>query len=107
MIGSFRDGALGEDEAVVSLDVTAAGAVALQLPGTWVGTVSFEGSVDGGTFVALNLVPSNSTVAATSSAANGVWSGNVGGYRIVRARMSAYTSGVATASLQSASSGGK
>ena len=94
-----------EDAAI--LDVDCAGAVGLQLTGTWVGTVSFEASLDGATFVAFNMVPSNSATAASSATGNGCWSANCGGYWRVRARMSAYTSGTAVAFLRGASSGGK
>lgn len=91
----------------VALDVSGAGAVGIQLTGTWTGTIEFEGSVDGGTFVALNMIPSNSATAATSATGNGAWSANCGGYRRVRARASAWTSGTAVVTLSSAVSGGK
>ena len=91
----------------VVIDVRKAGAVGLQLVGTFVGTIEFEGSINGGTFVALNLVPSNSATAATSATAVGAWSGNIGGYSVVRARSSAWTSGSATFTGGSAASGGK
>ena len=107
MINALTRGELDAAEDLVTIEVRGAGAVGLQLTGTWVGTVSFEGSLDGGTFVAINLVPSNSATAATSATANGAWSGNCGGYSVVRARMSAYTSGTAVVTLQTAGSGGK
>jgi hypothetical protein len=81
---------------------------AIQLTGTWVGTVAFEGSVDGATFVALQVTSPTSGATVTSATGNGVWLVGTTGLRIVRARMSAYTSGVATVSLKAAqdSSGG-
>lgn len=105
--GSFQSGRITVADGVVSIDTSTAGAAALQLTGTWSATVAFEGSVDGGTFVALNMVPSNSATAASSATGNGVWSANIGGYRIVRARASAYTSGTVQVWLSSAGSGGK
>lgn len=105
--GSVRTGAITADEGTVLLDTSTAGAAAIQLTGTWVATVEFEGSVDGGTFVALNLIPSNSATAASSATATGAWNANIGGYRLVRARASAFTSGTIEVTLSSAGSGGK
>jgi hypothetical protein len=49
--------------------------VAVQLTGTWTGTVTFEVSVDNGTtWVTQNMLPSTGTqTAVTSATANGVW----------------------------------
>lgn len=71
--------------------------VSVQLSGTWVGTVSFEVSNDGTTFVAKNLVSStNSSVASTTGA--GVFSGDIGA-KYFRVRRSAFTSGTALVNL--------
>ena len=85
---------------VASIDARGWGAVALQLTGTWSGTVTFEASVDGRTFVAFNMVPSNSATAASTATATGAWSANCAGYSIVRARFSTATSGTVEAHLQ-------
>lgn len=105
--GSVSTGTIAAAQGELRLDTSNAGAAAVQLTGTWAGTIAFEGSVDGGTFVSLNMVPSNSATAATSATATGAWSANIGGYRQVRARASAWTSGTATVTLSSAGSGGK
>lgn len=89
------------------IDVRGLGAVGLQLTGTWAATVSFEASIDGQTWVALNMVPSNSATAASSATANGAWTANVAGFLLVRARCSAYTSGTVIAWLQGASFSGR
>ena len=102
-----RSAILASATDLVTLDVSSMGACGLQLSGTFVGTVQFEGTINGGTYVALNMVPSNSATAATSATAVGAWSANCGGYAILRARMSAWTSGAATATLRGAASGGK
>lgn len=92
--------------ASVPLNVSGYASVAFQVTGTWVGTITFEGSVDGATFQALNATPTNSSSAATTTTANGVWTGSVGGLKSARARMSAYTSGTAVVTIQAAASGG-
>lgn len=94
-------------EDAITLDVSGYGAVGVQLTGTWAGTVSFEATVDGVTYVALNLVPSNSATAAASSTSNGAWTGNVAGFSIVRLRFSTATSGTVSAYLQGAGESGR
>jgi len=84
------------------LSVSGVGGVAVQVTGTFVGTLSFEGSIDGVNYVPLGLLPIASTSAVTSTTATGLWSGGVGGMAVVRVRMSAYTSGTATVSIQNA-----
>lgn len=107
MIDTSVRGVIDADEEVVTIDVRGAGAAGLQLAGTFVGTIQFEACIEEGTFVALNMVPSNSATAVTSATAVGAWSANCGGYSTVRARASAWTSGTARVTLQTAASGGK
>lgn len=89
------------------------GAVGVQLldaqavSAAWSGVVSFEASLDGVTYVALNMTPSNSVTPATTGSAAGCWSGNCGGYRFFRARLSTATAGAVRVNLQSAIAGGK
>lgn len=78
------------------------GAASIQLTGTWVATISFEGTVDGVTWVAISGTPTNSTTAVTSATANGAWIFQVGGLTNIRARCSAFTSGTANALVRSA-----
>jgi hypothetical protein len=49
--------------------------VAVQITGTWTGTITFEISLDGGTtWVTQNMLPSTGTqTAVTTTTANGVW----------------------------------
>lgn len=91
---------------VCTIDLTGAGAAAVQLEGTWVGTVAFEATING-TMVAINMVPSNTTTPATSATTTGAWNANVGGYRVFQVRASAYTSGTVVATVSISSSGGK
>ena len=74
----------------------------------WVGTVTFQYSVNGGsTWNSLNATPLSSPTAAnvTTSTANGLWSVNVpnGANVQVRTNMTAWTSGTAYADLVNAS----
>jgi hypothetical protein len=100
-------GTLGAASEVVTQSVTGQGGVGLQLAGTFSGTVSFEATIDGLTWVAFNMVPSNSATAASSATATGAWSANCAGYTAVRARMSSYTSGTAKVTFQNADPAGR
>jgi hypothetical protein len=73
---------------------------AIQLTGTFVGTVTFETTVDGTNWVTVSVTPSNSVTTVTSATAPGVWFVQITGFAGVRARVSAYTSGTITASIK-------
>lgn len=76
-----------------------ANSVAIQLGGTWVGTQTFEGSIDGGDFYAVHTAPIGGAVAVSSATANGWWTINCSGMAYVRVRFSAYTSGTTRVTL--------
>jgi hypothetical protein len=83
------------DDLLSSLDVSQYKFISLQLTGTWVGTVSFQGSNDGGTFYP--IVTSN----PSGGLANGETSTTENRlvkvptiYKFVRIRVTAYTSGI-------------
>lgn len=74
--------------------------LAIQLGGTFVATLQFEGTVDNTTWAALAMhttaLPGTDVTSAT---ATGIWQGDCGGLYAVRVRCSAYTSGLVSASL--------
>lgn len=72
------------------------GTVGFQLTGTWSGTVSFEGSIDGQNWIAVDADPVPSGAAVTSASANGIFQIPCSGVTQVRARLSAVTSGGVT-----------
>lgn len=98
---------LDATDELIQINVRGMGAVGLQFTGTWAGTVSFEATMDGLTWVALNMVPSNSATAASSATANGAWTANIGGFDSVRARFSTDTSGTVTATLLGCAAAGR
>jgi len=76
------------------------GGATLVLSGTWTGTVQFEATGDGGvTWVAVNVLPLNSTSAVTSTSANGTWQVNTAGFTGLRMRSSASMTGTAVATI--------
>lgn len=92
---------------VIQISVRGCAGVALQLLGTWTGTVTFEATVEGNTWVTFNMVPSASATAASTSTGNGCWSANCSGYSAVRARFSTATSGAVQAWLQACEGAGR
>lgn len=84
----------------VILDVQGYGAVAVQLSGTWVATVGFDGTVDGTNYTDLPVAPLGGGVPVVTATANGVWMVNCGGLDKIRAFSDAFTSGTVTVNLQ-------
>lgn len=94
-------GSLNAELPIVAAD--GCNTVTLDLRGTFNLTVEVSGTVDGTNWVPIVLRPINtaavSYVASVAGTAAGVWAGSCSQYRQVRARVTAYTSGSATAVL--------
>ena len=67
-----------------------------QVAGITTATITWEGTVDGTNWVAIQATNLNSGAAATTATADGIVRITVLGLRQVRARISAYTSGTIT-----------
>lgn len=78
---------------------TTNGAVAVQVVGTFSGTLTFEVTVDGENWVATNAMPVASTTPASTTTAAGIWSITANGLSGARARATAWTSGSLVATL--------
>ena len=79
----------------------------IDLRGTWVATVTFQGSIDGTTFFSLPAAPAGSAqnvAAVTTTAANGAWQVNCAGMVAVRAIATAFTSGTINVTIRTAAS---
>lgn len=96
-------GALGALNAEIIVACDGSSSVALDLRGTFSLTVEVAGTVDGVNYAPIPVRPINTAavgyVAAVAGASAGVWIGKCGQYLSVRARVTAYTSGSATATL--------
>lgn len=75
--------------------------VGVQLSGTWTGTVQFEGSVNGSSYVAVPARPSSGGSWASSATTTGVWAADVAGLLYFRVRASALESGSVTVHVAS------
>lgn len=76
-----------------------AGSAAVQVTGTWTGTISFKVSVDGVNFVAINALPPTSSSAVTTTTSNGVWTIQLGGYSQVQVIATAAWTGTAVVTI--------
>ena len=88
--------------ATVACYCDGASTVSFSVSGTYVGTLTAEGTVDGTNWDAIPVKPMNAAgiyVLTLASAATGRWMGPVGQFSQVRLRMSAYTSGTAAVTL--------
>lgn len=82
--------------------------VGIQLSGTFVGTLIFEGSLDNSNYVAMSVVPMGGTgVPITSATAPGIFQADATGVATFRVRCTAYTSGtIAVTLISSVGDGG-
>ncbi len=92
-------------QAVTLSALNGANSSAVQITGTWVGTVQFEGSVDGTNYFAVNGVALTTGALVTSATANGQWQFDIAGLVSFRVRCSAYTSGTVVVSVRSSVTG--
>ena len=84
----------------VEIDFTGLDVLAIQLSGTFVATVTFEGSIDGGeTWAVVGMQPLAGGAVATTATAPGIFVLPVAQTSLshFRARVSAFTSGTVTA----------
>ena len=81
---------------VVTVTVPFAATMSVNITGTWIATLTFEGSVDGTSFFPILASAPATGVAASTTSANGAFIAGIGGYQAFRVRASTYTSGTAT-----------
>lgn len=94
-------GTLAAAAQMVSLSVAGGmNAATAQITGTWVGTIQFEGTVDGTNWVPINGVYAGGTAPGPTITANGVVRLTPGGLASIRLNMTAWTSGTATITLR-------
>lgn len=78
------------------------GGVAVQITGTWTGTVTFEASVDGGTTYFSNpaIAVNGTGVLVTTATGNGQWQSDIAGFSNFRIRCSITGTGTAVISIR-------
>jgi hypothetical protein len=99
----FIVGNLGALNAEVIVPTDGCSSIAIDLRGTFSMTIEVSGTVDGTNWTLICVRPINQAtkqyVAAITGTAAGVWAASCPAYRQVRARVTAYTSGLAVTSL--------
>lgn len=73
--------------------------VGVGVTGTFVGTLSFQGSFDGTNFVPLSVTPFASGTAVSTTTATGNWEVAVQNYMVIRVKFTARTSGTAIVTM--------
>ena len=84
--------------ACATFDVQTSTSVAFDVSGTWTGTLTFEGSANGGPFNSILVTNTATGARVTTTTANGTFSVPNGGFVTVRARATATVTGTATVS---------
>lgn len=95
-----------DEDVVIAQPPPNQGSLLIQVTGTWSATLTFEGSVDGITYVVLTVTNVTTAATATTTTANGVWSASGSGLRFFRVRASAYASGQADVTISAGPGGG-
>ena len=91
----------------VTLNLNSKSGASIQITGTWVGTLQFEGTVDGTTFTPINGVYAGASTPTPTITINGIVRLTPAGLTQFRITSTAWTSGTATISMRaSAGSGG-
>jgi hypothetical protein len=101
MIGS-TSGTVGILNAKVDYGISDSDTVAVQVSGTWVGTITFSASLDGTNYVVLgmhNIGTTNKHDLQTTTTSNGIFAHESHGLPFVRVQMTSYTSGTATVTI--------
>lgn len=99
----FVSGTLGALNAEIILAADGASSFALDLRGTFTLTVELAGSIDGSNWTFIPIRQYNGVtpvqVGAVATSTSSVWIGKCGPFRLIRARVTNYTSGAAIAVL--------
>lgn len=73
---------------------------AVQITGTWTGTVQIQGTVDGTNWFALTAVPTPAAAPVSNITANGQWQVDIAGMSSVRVQVTVAGTGTATVSIR-------
>lgn len=77
----------------IAVNTVDASTVGVQITGTWIATLQFEGTNDGSNWNSVPAYAVTTAIAGTSTQRNGHWRVNVAGLTQFRVRASAWTSG--------------
>ncbi len=93
-------GSLTAAAQTVTLALNGDSGIAVQVTGTWVGTLTFEATVDGSTWQSVNGVGAATAIPSPTTTVNGLYRLTPSGCASVRVNMTAFTSGTAVVSMR-------
>ena len=93
-------GSLSAPAQTVALALSGQSGAAAQITGTWSGTITFEATLDGTNWVAINAVSASTSTPQTTTTANGLYRLTPGGVAQIRANATALATGSAVVSLR-------
>ena len=88
-----QSASLAAGQAETTIDLNGHATWAVQITGTWTGTVNFEGTLDGSNYTPVPMLAQATQFYVTTASANAFFYGGVAGFKRLRVRMSAYGSG--------------
>lgn len=88
--------ATGAEMAPVSMADGAFATLTAEITGLTTGTVTWQGTQDGSTWVGFLMAPTTTETKALTATANGIYRGDVRGFKKVRANITALSSGTPT-----------
>lgn len=91
---------------IVGIVAQGMGNVAIQVTGTFSGTLQFESSLDCVNFTPLPLFAQGGTSSVTTTTSGGLWNGAITSIYCVQIRFTSYTSGTATVVVSVSGAGG-
>ena len=84
----------------VALTLNGQSSASIQITGTWVGTLQFEGSLDGTSWTAINSTLASTSVPVTTGNTNGLYRLTPGGFQQFRVVSTSWTSGTAIVTIR-------
>lgn len=96
----LSSGSLAALNATVALTLNGQSAATVQVTGTWVGTLQFEGTLDGTTWIPINAIAASTSAPQPTTTVNGLYRITPAGLATFRVNATAYTSGTAVITMR-------
>ena len=93
-------GTLGALNQTVVLSTIGQSSASVTITGTWVGVITFEGTVDGTTWDSINAIAATTSQPQATTTVNGLYRLTPGSLMQIRANMTLYTSGTVSISMR-------
>jgi hypothetical protein len=98
-VDGVATGSIAANGSSVVISISGQSSYAVQITGTWVGSLQFEGSVDGTNYTPLVVRLAGTSTFIISASSNAIYRGNCAAYKNVRVISTAWTSGTASIAI--------